>query len=67
MTLGQPIFQAHYTPMVVMDEASSTEGTKRSFFQRSRRILTASTLDEAIRGCDTYVKENVMFGSMILG
>ncbi|GJJ13898.1 hypothetical protein Clacol_008155 [Clathrus columnatus] len=60
---GEPIFQAHYTPMVADDPS----GFKKRFFLRNRRILKAKSLDEAIRGCDTYVKENVMFGSMILG
>ncbi|KAF9044602.1 P-loop containing nucleoside triphosphate hydrolase protein [Hymenopellis radicata] len=40
---------------------------KVSPFMRSRKVLTALHLDEAIRGCDTYALNKVVHGPMALG
>lgn len=34
---------------------------------RSRKVLTAANLGDAVRGCDTYAKTKVIFGPMALG
>lgn len=40
---------------------------KMSPFLRSRKVLTAVNLSDAVRGCDTYAKTKVVFGPMALG
>lgn len=40
---------------------------KISPYQRAKKILTAQTLDEAIRGADTYVKNKVILGPQLAG
>lgn len=40
---------------------------KMSPFMRSRKVLTAQNLGDAVRGCDTYAKAKVVFGPMALG
>jgi len=71
--LGQPAYQAHYTPVGMAstfeaaDLAGAAKAFKPSVFRRSRRILTAANLSDAVRGCDTYAKEKVMRGPMIQG
>jgi len=40
---------------------------KMSPFMRSRKVLTATNLSDAVRGCDTYAKTKVVFGPMALG
>ncbi|KAF9457448.1 P-loop containing nucleoside triphosphate hydrolase protein [Collybia nuda] len=59
-------FEARYTPVAFDNVTAATLG-KLSPFMRSRKILTAESLDDAIRGCDTYVKNKVARGSMSLG
>ncbi|KAL1951850.1 hypothetical protein VTO73DRAFT_999 [Trametes versicolor] len=58
-------YQAHYTPPTM------TRGTaymlKISPFRRSKKILSAQTLAEAIRGCDTYAQSKVLPGQVALG
>ncbi|KAJ4486068.1 P-loop containing nucleoside triphosphate hydrolase protein [Lentinula aciculospora] len=58
-------FSAHFTP-AALDRATATN-LKVSPFLRSRRILQAEDLSEAIKGCDTYAKTKVVFGPMIVG
>ncbi|KAF7306883.1 DEAD-box family helicase [Mycena indigotica] len=57
-------FKAHYNPEVDHSTAA-TLGIGR--FLRSRPILTAQTLQDAIHGCDTYVAEKVVLGPMAAG
>lgn len=40
---------------------------KISPFRRSKKILTAATLADAIRGCDTYAQKEVLRGTLALG
>ncbi|KAG1833736.1 P-loop containing nucleoside triphosphate hydrolase protein [Suillus variegatus] len=45
----------------------SAKAFKVSPFMRKRLILTAETLRDAIRGCDTYAVQKVLRGSLALG
>ncbi|KIJ38480.1 hypothetical protein M422DRAFT_33262 [Sphaerobolus stellatus SS14] len=65
---GQPTFQAHFTATIFPEMASgpAAKAPKPALFRRSRKILTASSLADAVRGCDTYAKEQVMYGTLAL-
>jgi hypothetical protein len=57
-------YKATYTP--TMD--TITQSTlKISPYLRSRKVLTAQALPDAIKGCDTYAKQKVVHGPMSLG
>ena len=58
-------FEAKFTP-ASMDRATAI-GLRVSPFYRTRRILTAQTLEAAVRGCDTYAVTKVVHGPMALG
>ena len=58
-------FHAHFTPAMLHKETAAA--FKMSPFMRSRKILTAASLSDAVRGCDTYAKAKVVFGPMALG
>ncbi|KAG1825879.1 P-loop containing nucleoside triphosphate hydrolase protein [Suillus subaureus] len=45
----------------------SAKAFKVSPFMRKRLIMTAETLSDAIRGCDTYAAQKVLRGSLALG
>ncbi|TDL28609.1 P-loop containing nucleoside triphosphate hydrolase protein [Rickenella mellea] len=60
-----PHFEAHFTPAMLSRDDATTHASPR--FLRRRRVLTANTLDEAVRGCDSYAKAKVVFGNMALG
>jgi hypothetical protein len=45
----------------------SAKALKVSPFMRKRVIMTAETLDSAVRGCDTYAAQKVLRGSLALG
>jgi len=45
----------------------SAKALKISPFMRKRLVMTAETLDSAIRGCDTYAAQKVLRGSLALG
>ena len=36
-------------------------------FRRNKKILTAATLQDALRGCDTYAQREILIGTMSLG
>ncbi|KAJ7071080.1 P-loop containing nucleoside triphosphate hydrolase protein [Mycena amicta] len=57
-------FKGHYNPEV---DSTTAAALKIGRFLRSRSILSAASLPDAIHGCDTYVKEKVVFGQMALG
>lgn len=61
----KPGFVAHFTP--AMMHQGTANALKMSPFARSRKIMTATTLDEAMKGCDTYATSKVVFGPMALG
>src|SRR5580704_3045555 len=50
-----------------MIDKGTSVSLKISPFRRSRCILTAENLGDAIRGCDTFAKAKVVFGPMALG
>jgi len=50
----------------MIDKGTST-ALKISPFRRSRSILVAKDLRDAIKGCDTFAKAKVVFGPMALG
>ncbi len=58
-------FSGVYTPAALPFQTAFT--LKISPYQRGRKILTAATLDEAVRGCDVYAKVKVVPGPMALG
>jgi ATP-dependent helicase IRC3 len=60
---GENHFRAHYTPTIHPETASALNISK---FVRNRKILDASSLADAVRGCDTYVSGNVLRGRLSL-
>lgn len=58
-------FQAHYTPPAF--DQMTAKVLKTSPFQRNRKILTALSLEEAVKGADTYAKTKVLSGPFVLG
>ncbi|KAJ7103579.1 P-loop containing nucleoside triphosphate hydrolase protein [Mycena belliarum] len=57
-------FKAFYNPAI---DGATAAALKIGPFLRSRQILTANDLSDAVRGCDTYAKAKVVFGQMALG
>lgn len=45
-------YVAHFTPAAPKEKA---DAAKHSFYMPRRQILTAKTLGDAVRGCDTYI------------
>jgi ATP-dependent helicase IRC3 len=64
-TENEAQFQAYFTPAML--HKGTAAAFKMSPFMRSRKILTAANLSDAVRGCDTYAKTKVVFGQMALG
>jgi len=58
-------FQAHFTPAVL--HKGTAAAFKMSPFMRSRQVMTAMSLSDAVKGCDTYAETKVVFGRMALG
>lgn len=56
-------FQAHYTPTIHPETASALKISK---YQTNRKILDASSLTDAVRGCDTYASGKVLKGQLSL-
>jgi hypothetical protein len=54
-------FHAHYTPTIHPKTASALNISR---FQKNRKVLDASNLADAVRGCDTYVSEKVLRGPL---
>ena len=50
--------------MPAMLDRLTAKSFKVSPYMRSRAILTAESLSDAIRGCDTYVQAKVTRGEM---
>ncbi|KAF7320371.1 DEAD-box family helicase [Mycena kentingensis (nom. inval.)] len=57
-------FAAYYNPEVDDDTAAALNIGR---FLRTRRILTAATLADAVHGSDTYVKEKIVLGHLAVG
>lgn len=58
-------YEAYFTPAAL--DRTTAMAFKMSPYLRSRKVLQATNLGEAIRGCDTYAKTKVVLGSMALG
>ncbi|OSD03148.1 P-loop containing nucleoside triphosphate hydrolase protein [Trametes coccinea BRFM310] len=58
-------YHAHYTPPTM--PKGTAYMLKISPFRKSKHILSAGTLAEAIRGCDTYAQTKVLSGNVALG
>jgi ATP-dependent helicase IRC3 len=58
---GETHFCAHYTPKIHHETASALNISK---FRTNRKILDASSLADAMRGCDTYVSGKVVRGPL---
>ncbi|KIL70887.1 hypothetical protein M378DRAFT_183448 [Amanita muscaria Koide BX008] len=58
----EPRYRGYYTPAMLDRQTASS--FKISPYMRSRQILNAENLSDAIRGCDTYVKVKVAHGPM---
>ncbi|KAG6862363.1 hypothetical protein C0995_011803 [Termitomyces sp. Mi166 len=58
------IFHAHFTPAVF--DRDLARSLKVSPFLRSRHILSAETLSDTIRGCDTYVANRIARGPALI-
>ncbi|KAI8990514.1 P-loop containing nucleoside triphosphate hydrolase protein [Trametes punicea] len=56
---------AHYTPPTM--PRATAYILKISPFRKSKKIISAGTLAEAIRGCDTYAQTKVLSGNVALG
>lgn len=52
-------YVAHYTPAAPNIKKAEYPG-----FRRRRQILTAETLSDAIRGCDTYIGTKLFSNSV---
>ncbi|KAI0639485.1 P-loop containing nucleoside triphosphate hydrolase protein [Trametes polyzona] len=62
---GEVQYQAHYTPPTLPRGTAFMLGI--SPYRRSELILSAQTLADAIRGCDTYARKRVLAGDVALG
>ncbi|KAI0669814.1 P-loop containing nucleoside triphosphate hydrolase protein [Trametes maxima] len=58
-------FHAQYTPATL--PTGTAYMLKISPFRRSQKILSAKTLADTIRGCDTYAEKKILKGSMARG
>ncbi|KAK7468850.1 putative ATP-dependent helicase IRC3 [Stygiomarasmius scandens] len=61
----EPHYKASFTPAAL--DRETAKGLHITPYFKSRHILTANKLDEAIRGCDTYVKTKVVRGPLAMG
>jgi hypothetical protein len=60
-------FAATFTPAALDAEESRALGNAAAPYLRKRPVLTANSLGDAIRGCDTYALKKVCFGHLALG
>lgn len=59
------MFTAHYTAPTLAK--STAWALKISPYRKSKKILTATTLSDAIRGCDTYAQKEILPGGVSRG
>ncbi|KIK05463.1 hypothetical protein K443DRAFT_675026 [Laccaria amethystina LaAM-08-1] len=57
-------FTAHYAPPMM--DRRTANSLHVSPYMRSRQVLTAETLSDAISGCDTWVKAKILPGQLSL-
>jgi len=58
-------FDGRFVP-AMLDKVTASS-LHLSPFMRSRKVLTADNLGDAVRGCDTFVTGKVVRGTMSLG
>lgn len=63
--IGDPLYIAHHFP-TSNSIPTADKGKSRAYLQK-RKVLTADSVQAAIKGCDTYVAKKVMHGNAILG
>lgn len=63
--IGDPLYIAHHIP-TSPSVSKSDKGKSKAYLQK-RKILTADSVQAAVKGCDTYVSKKVMHGNAILG
>ncbi|KAI0695173.1 P-loop containing nucleoside triphosphate hydrolase protein [Cytidiella melzeri] len=59
-------YKATYTPTVNLP-AHVTRSMKISPFQRTKNVLEATNLHDAVKGCDMYVRSQVLPGGSVIG
>ncbi|KXN90077.1 Putative mitochondrial ATP-dependent helicase irc3 [Leucoagaricus sp. SymC.cos] len=59
---GKKIFSAHFIPQLA---GKTAKAAGLPTYMRTRNILTAGTLAEAVKGCDTYVSNQVLKGQLV--
>lgn len=62
-----PKFVATYTPASLGRADSAIVGSTSRLFFRKRDVLTAETLESAVKGCDTYAINKVVLGRLANG
>ncbi|KAH9898317.1 P-loop containing nucleoside triphosphate hydrolase protein [Cubamyces lactineus] len=62
---GEVQYHAHYTPPTM--PRGTAYMLKISPYRKSKKILSATDLAGAIRGCDTYARTKVLTGNVALG
>ncbi|TFK41214.1 P-loop containing nucleoside triphosphate hydrolase protein [Crucibulum laeve] len=58
-------FAAFFTPAML--DKHTAEAMNVIPYMRSRKVLTARTVEDAVRGCDTYVASKIVPGPMAMG
>lgn len=66
-TVGDALFIAHHHPTLPSSAKAELGVSAANTFLRKRKILTADSLQTAIKGCDTYAANKVMHGNSIAG
>ncbi|KAH8120198.1 P-loop containing nucleoside triphosphate hydrolase protein [Phellopilus nigrolimitatus] len=62
---GEKVYHSHYAEAA--PEWESQGPFKPARFRKPRKILTASSLDDAVRGSDKYATAKVVFGNLVSG
>ncbi|KAI5121287.1 hypothetical protein M0805_002330 [Coniferiporia weirii] len=62
---GESMYLGQFVEVIPAWE--SQVGFGKSRFRRPRNVLTAKTLDDAVRGCDKYATSKVVFGGLAAG
>lgn len=69
-SVGDPIYMAHFVPtlresgLMIRVSASSEPPIGKAYLKK-RKILTADSLESAVKGCDTYVARKVLPGAQV--
>lgn len=65
--VGDALYIAHYHPTLPSSAKLSLGAAAANTFLRKRKILTADSLQMAIKGCDTYAASKIMHGNSVVG